>query len=63
MWISGPHNKIPIRRRWTQAEAAAQRALALNASDPIGHAFLGSVYLWQKQYEQAIAEMERGYRP
>jgi adenylate cyclase len=43
----------------TQAEAAVQRALALNASDPLGHAFLGFVYLWQKHYEQAIAEMEQ----
>jgi adenylate cyclase len=43
----------------TQAEAAVQRALALNASDPLGHACLGFVYLWQKHYEQAIAEMEQ----
>ena len=25
----------------------------------MGHRTLGTVYLWQKQYEQAIAEMER----
>jgi adenylate cyclase len=42
-----------------QAEAAVQRALALNADDPISRAFLGLVYLWQKQYEPALAEMER----
>jgi tetratricopeptide (TPR) repeat protein len=41
------------------ALAAAQRTLALNASFPQGYLALGSVYLWQKQYEQAIAEMER----
>jgi len=39
--------------------AAAQRALALSDSFHLNHMTLGSVYLWQKQYEQAIAEMER----
>ncbi len=42
-----------------QAFEAAQRAIALNNSLPVGHTSLGHVYLWQKQYEQAIAEMER----
>jgi adenylate cyclase len=41
------------------AVVAAQRALALNDSYHLGHMFLGYVYLWQKQYEQALAEMER----
>jgi adenylate cyclase len=38
---------------------AAQRAIALNESIPWGYAIWGSVYLWQKQYEPALAEMER----
>ena len=38
---------------------AAQRAIALNEAIPWGHAIWGSVYLWQQQYEQALAEMER----
>jgi adenylate cyclase len=42
-----------------QALAAAQRGPALNDADFAGHVFLGYVSLWQKQYEQAIAEMER----
>jgi adenylate cyclase len=42
-----------------QALAEGQKALALNDSQPLSHAFLGTVYLWQKQYEQALAEMER----
>jgi tetratricopeptide (TPR) repeat protein len=42
-----------------QALAAAQRGLVLNDAYPFGHMTLGTVYLWQKQYEQAIAEMER----
>ncbi len=42
-----------------QALAAAQRAIAFNDAFPLSHVRLGSVYLWQKQYEQALAEMER----
>jgi TolB-like protein/Flp pilus assembly protein TadD len=42
-----------------QALAAAQRGLTLNDSLPWGHWVLGTVCLWQKQYEQAIGEMER----
>src|SRR5262245_15366861 len=42
-----------------QAVTAAQRAITLNDSAPLGHGRLGSVYLWQKQYTLAIAEMER----
>jgi tetratricopeptide (TPR) repeat protein len=42
-----------------QAVAATQRILAINASDPLGHALLGTVSLWQKQYDQAFAEGER----
>ena len=42
-----------------QALKAAQRAIALNDSFPLAHMVLGHVYLWQKQYEQAVAEMER----
>jgi adenylate cyclase len=40
-----------------QALAAAQRTLALNNSFP--PSTLGSVYLWQKQYEQATTAMEQ----
>jgi adenylate cyclase len=41
-----------------QALVATQRAIALNDSD-LGHMILGYVYLWQQQYEQSIAELER----
>jgi adenylate cyclase len=37
----------------------AQRAVALDNSLPIAHRILGGVYLWKKQYDQAIAEAER----
>ncbi len=41
------------------ASAVGQRGITLNDSSPEGHAVLGTVYVWQKQYEQAIAELER----
>jgi TolB-like protein/DNA-binding winged helix-turn-helix (wHTH) protein/Flp pilus assembly protein TadD len=43
-----------------QALTLAQRGLALNDAFPLGHLVLGYIYLGQKQYELAIAEMERG---
>jgi adenylate cyclase len=43
-----------------QGFEAAQRAVALNDSLWVAHLILGYVYLNQKQYEQALAEMERG---
>ena len=39
--------------------AAVQRALALNDSWHWNHIVLGYIYLYQQQYEQALAEMER----
>jgi adenylate cyclase len=61
---------ISYVRQWTcqqspdsqilmQALVVAQRGLASNDSSPGGHWILGYVYLWQKQYEPALAEMER----
>ncbi len=41
------------------ALAAAQRLVALNDSHHTGHQVLGTVYLWQKQYDPALAELER----
>jgi adenylate cyclase len=37
----------------------AQRAIALDDSQPLGHSLLGDLYLWKKQHEQAIAELEK----
>ncbi len=42
-----------------QATEATQRTLALNSSFPLSPVSLGTVYLWQQQYEQAQAELER----
>jgi tetratricopeptide (TPR) repeat protein len=55
-WTS---QQSPDSQTLGQALAAAQRVIALNAASPWGHGLLGWVSLWQKQYEQAIAEMER----
>jgi TolB-like protein/DNA-binding winged helix-turn-helix (wHTH) protein/predicted Zn-dependent protease len=49
----------PDTQTLEQALAAAQRGVALNDSTPWGHSLLGYAYLWQKQYDQAITEMER----
>ena len=42
-----------------QAFELAQRAIALDDSLPLGHFISGEVYLWKKQHEQAIAELEK----
>jgi tetratricopeptide (TPR) repeat protein len=41
------------------ALAAAQSAIGLRDASPANHRALGYVYLWQQQYEPALAEMER----
>lgn len=42
-----------------QAHDAAQNGIALNDALPVAHTALGSVYLLQKQYDDAITEYER----
>jgi tetratricopeptide (TPR) repeat protein len=55
----GVSQQNPDVQTLEQASVEAQRALALNDSQPASHIVLGTVYLWQKQYEPALAEMER----
>jgi adenylate cyclase len=43
----------------TLATEAAQRAVTLNTAFPDAHLALGVNYLYQRQYEQAIAEMKQ----
>ncbi|MGE0827127.1 MAG: tetratricopeptide repeat protein [Candidatus Binatia bacterium] len=43
----------------TQALAAAQRVIALNAAFPEGHTLMGYVSLWRKQHEQALRQIEQ----
>jgi TolB-like protein/Flp pilus assembly protein TadD len=54
-WLS---QEGPANQTLEPALTAAQRGLALNDSH-ISHVVLGDVYLYQKQYDQAVAEMER----
>jgi TolB-like protein/Flp pilus assembly protein TadD len=42
-----------------RAFALAQKAVALDDSLPLTHGILGHVYLWKKEYAQAIAAAER----
>jgi TolB-like protein/DNA-binding winged helix-turn-helix (wHTH) protein/Tfp pilus assembly protein PilF len=42
-----------------KAYDTAQNGLTLNDAFPLGRTALGHVYLWQKQYEQAIVEFDR----
>ncbi len=56
LWTSQQSSDSPTLE---EAMAMAQRLLALNDFFPSGHQLLGFVYLWQKQYEQALAELER----
>jgi len=58
-WMQWVSQQNPDAQTLAQALAAAQRGLALNDAYPPGHWILGSVYLWQKQYEPARAELER----
>src|SRR5262249_403712 len=53
-WQWSPDSQGP-----TQAFALAQKALELDDSLPVAHRLLSLVYLFQKQYERAIAEAER----
>src|SRR6185436_15158404 len=55
-WVS---QQNPDARGLARALATTQRALALNGASPPGHLLLGNIYLWQKQYEPALAEMQR----
>ncbi|MBI3757951.1 MAG: tetratricopeptide repeat protein [Deltaproteobacteria bacterium] len=65
-WLSDTYS-LELMLRWSadsqileRAWALAQQALALDGSLPIAHRALGYVYELKQQYEQALAEMERG---
>jgi len=55
-WLS---QQSPAAQTLEPAVVAAQQALALNDSLHWSHIQLGYIYLYQQQYEQALAEMER----
>jgi adenylate cyclase len=55
-WIS---QQSPVAQTLEPAVAAGQRALALNDAYHFTHITLGAIALYQQQYDQALAEMER----
>ncbi len=55
-WLS---QQSPAAQTLEPAIAAGQRAVALNDSWYFSHITLGYLFLYQRQYEQALAEMER----
>jgi adenylate cyclase len=55
-WLS---QQSPAAQTLEPAMATAQRALALSDSWHLNHMGLGYIYLYQQQYDQALAEMER----
>src|SRR5262249_26479931 len=56
-WLSQQNTDAQTLER---ALAAAQRSLALNDSLHWSHIVVGEVFLYQQQYDQALAEMKRG---
>jgi adenylate cyclase len=55
-WIA---QQSPAGQTLEPAVAAGQRALALHDSLHWNHIYLGYIYLYQQQYDQALAEVER----
>jgi adenylate cyclase len=55
-WIS---QQSPDAQTLNEARAVVQQALTLNSAWHTIHRVLGYVYLHQRQYEQAVAEMEQ----
>ncbi len=51
-WSATPDESLKL------ADELARRATALDDSEPMAHFALGSVHLWVKQHDQAIAEAE-----
>ncbi len=51
-WVKGPESL-------DRALEIAQKAVAVDDLSPRAHEMLGWVYLWKKQHEKAIAELER----
>jgi TolB-like protein/predicted Zn-dependent protease len=56
LWMD---DQSPDPQTLEEALKAAQRTIVLNNDLPIAHTVLGCVYMYQKQYEQGIAELRR----
>ena len=58
-WIEWSFGWSKDSRSLEQASKFAQRAIALNDLGSKAHSLLGKVLLWEKRYDQAIAEVEK----
>jgi adenylate cyclase len=58
-WLQWVAQQSPTAQTLEPAMAAIQQALALHDSWYLNHIGLGWIYLYQRQYEQALGEMER----
>src|SRR5262249_23059453 len=58
-WGQWAAQQGPAAQTLAQGLAAAQRGIALNDAFSGSHVVLGVIYLYQQQYDQALAEMER----
>jgi len=52
-WAEDPAQALDEAERW------ARRALELNDQDPVSHLALGSVFLWRRNHDGALAECRR----
>jgi adenylate cyclase len=68
LWTAVAHTHyIDARMRWVKSTAksykraleSAKKALSINEEDPMAHAYIGTIYLLQRQHEKAIAEGQR----
>ena len=58
-WWQWASQQSPADQTLEPAMAVIQRALAFNDSWYVNHMVLGYIYLYQQQYDQALAEVER----
>jgi TolB-like protein/Tfp pilus assembly protein PilF len=59
LWDIALGNTKSPREALGKAGELAKKALAIDGSLPVAHSFLSSFYLYNKEYEKAIAEGER----
>jgi adenylate cyclase len=68
LWTALSHTHfLDGRFRWTKSPAesykraleCAKKALTINEEDPFAHAYIGTIYLLQRQHDKAIAEGKR----
>jgi adenylate cyclase len=59
LWLDWVFGWSQDPRTLERTHELAQKAIALDDSQPSGHSLLGDVLLWKKQHGKAIAELEK----